>query len=832
MSSRRPARRVRPFTPSQESSAVLSDRTVGRESDLEILLARMVSAAQSRNRAHSLLVGPRGAGKTHLLNVAMHRARQHPDVERRLVFVRFDEDAVGISRFDDILAEVMATLAPAASPRRPKLSSAPEQDIAEALGEDRVLVLAMENLDRIFHGLGAGGQQDFRGWVETSGQVMVVATSPSLFKGVRDRASPWWGNFGIHHLDELSLGEGRELLIALARDSGDDELAEFLTTPKAEGRLRAINALAGGSPRVWMILSECLTVETLDELAPAVEALLEGLVPYYQQLLWDLSPVEQRLIREFADGPHHAATVQELATACAIDQRVAASTLKRLADMRWVRADKSPELDRRHSWYRLREPLVRHHFQYRSARDQPLPLIVELLKAWYDLDKRRQLLIQALPGSETERLVAATLDDEARKVAVSYAARSPEKLQEEARSWIFGGSPETRTAEAGVIIDLIITAAMTGPTQARETLDRRRPDPELRNIATRLLDRGGGAEGAESAEDLISKLLRSASEQLGQGRTGAVVSLISICWDGENEPSQAATRLSELAEHVAVDRDDPLSLNIRVEAAHWLGLSGELDAARDQLESLVDECTRILGPGHRETLNIRLRQAWAVASAGDVTSACALSTAILADYVAILGLSHPDTRIARVHHAKHLNMCGCWSEARDELAELADELTDVFDPRHRTVLDIRLERAIVAVNSGEPERGLEEIKDIYADCCEALGPTDRDTLLARLNIAWARGKAGDLVGAIEDFWYLLNNDLVVPQMREAVLQEIRHNLVRMADEPTTNTVPASSSMIAVLQAAMADDAEAFMRLPAELADIVRAARAQQVPASE
>jgi hypothetical protein len=49
-----------------------------------------------------------------------------------------------------------------------------------------------------------------------------------------------------------------------------------------------------------MILSDCISVELLDELTPAVEGLLEGLVPYYQQLLWDLSANEQRLIRALA----------------------------------------------------------------------------------------------------------------------------------------------------------------------------------------------------------------------------------------------------------------------------------------------------------------------------------------------------------------------------------------------------------------------------------------------------------------------------------------------------------------------------------------------------
>jgi hypothetical protein len=81
---------------------------------------------------------------------------------------------------------------------------------------------------------------------------------------------------------------------------------------------------------------------------------------------------------------------------------VAATTLKRLSDMRWVKSDKSPELDQRLSWYRLREPLVRHHFQYRSARDQPLPLIVELLKAWYDPEERREQIVEVCFGQLME----------------------------------------------------------------------------------------------------------------------------------------------------------------------------------------------------------------------------------------------------------------------------------------------------------------------------------------------------------------------------------------------------------------------------------------------
>lgn len=385
---RQPVRRIRPFTPAYESPALLSARTVGRVERLGILVDQLVAAATTRNRAHTLLVGPRGSGKSHLLSVAIHRARQRPEVEQRLLFVRIDEDAVGITRYFDILREVLLQLSPSPSGRRAPLPANPEEAITLALG-DRVLVLVIENLDRIFHALGEGGQQDLRSWVENSGQIMVLASTPALFPGVKDRALPWWGNFGISQLDELDLDQGRELLVKLATESGDADLADFLTTDKGKARLQALNAVAGGSPRIWMILSECLTVEVLDELVPAVEALLEGLVPYYQQLLWDLSPVEQRLIRGLADGPHQAATVAELAEAAGVGQRVAATTLGRLADIRWVSPEKAPELDQRSTWYRLREPMLRHHFHYRSATDQPLPLIVDILRAWYDPTERR-----------------------------------------------------------------------------------------------------------------------------------------------------------------------------------------------------------------------------------------------------------------------------------------------------------------------------------------------------------------------------------------------------------------------------------------------------------
>lgn len=742
MTAGRSSRRIRPFTPSQESAAELSDRTVGRDEILDILIDRLVSAATSGNRPHTLLVGPRGSGKTHLLNVAIHRVMQRPEVRQRLRFVRFDEDAVGITRYFDILHEVLSALTPSPPGSRwPALPANPEEAVAEALG-DQVLVLVIENLDRIFHTFGEGGQQDLRSWVENSGQIMVLATTPLLFRGISDRSLPWWGNFGISHLEELDVEQGRELLIRLAQSSGDTALAEFLATDKGEARLRAINALAGGSPRIWMILSECLTVELLDELVPAVEALLEGLVPYYQQLLWDLSPVEQRLVRELADGPHQAATVAELAKAAGIEQRVAASTLGRLADIRWVRAVKVPELDKRSSWYRLREPMLRHHFHYRSAADQPLPLIVEILRSWYDLEERRAYLTGAEAGSILERFVAASLFGESSRFSSAYLDRNVEGLQAEARTWLHGEAANSRTPEAGSLIDLAATAVRLGPVKAADSIRARRLDTSIEAVAEAIVHRAGAQDGASSEDERIADLLRFAAVATG-GRTQQVLELESASWSGDTNPEQAAAQLAALTARLGPD--DPLSLEARQRWAWFTVLAGDPASARSQGQALAADCERLFGPDDRDTLKARFQ--------------CAFYTSVAGDAAA----------------------------AREQFEALADDTERLYERADVAHASIDFQLALIAYELGEPVRGINH-------ACSALNsPASQDTEVA--------------------------------QFAATLIRLGIHHLLSGEAAQLPNADDSASQLAATLQAAIAGSAEALVRLPSELVEIVEGLQA-------
>ncbi|WP_374245804.1 TIR domain-containing protein [Zoogloea sp.] len=66
-------------------------------------------------------------------------------------------------------------------------------------------------------------------------------------------------------------------------------------------------------------------------------------------------------------------------------------------------------------------------------------------------------------------------------------------------------------------------------------------------------------------------------------------------------------------------------------------------------ESLLLDCTRILGPDHPETLGVRRHVAECKARLGNTTQALALFTALLPDCQRLLGPNHPETLSVRTH---------------------------------------------------------------------------------------------------------------------------------------------------------------------------------------
>lgn len=407
-------RYVSRFTPSLMKPEDLEAIFVQREDLARRILELIRESVLTRSKHYTLLIAPRGIGKTHLAAIVYHRVRAMEDLRDKLLIAWLREEEWGVMSFLDFLLRIFRALAEEDDELAERvetvygLPSDQAEGTAAALLKDfvaqRTLFVIVENLDDLFDGLGDEGQKRLRAYLQENPFCTILATAQSLFNGISLQTSPFYGFFRIQHLQELSFDQGRELLRKIASFRGDSELASFMETPKGRARVRALHHLAGGNHRVYVIFSEFVTRGSLDKLVDPVLKTLDDLTPYYQARMARLSP-QQRKIVEFLCDRRGAVPVKELASRCFMSQQTASGQLRTLREMGYVRSDAVG----RESYYELREILMRLCMEVKNHRGQPVRLFVEFLRLWYsraELDQRLRLLPPST-GVERECLLEA-----------------------------------------------------------------------------------------------------------------------------------------------------------------------------------------------------------------------------------------------------------------------------------------------------------------------------------------------------------------------------------------------------------------------------------------
>jgi tetratricopeptide (TPR) repeat protein len=407
------------FTPSLMSPEMLEAIFVQRE-PLAVRVVDLVrESVLGGSKHHTLLVGPRGIGKTHFVALVYHRLRKMEDLSDHLRVAWLREEEWGVASFLDLLLRMMRALREesvtsfVAEPEATYGVSpgAAEKRAAERLREavgGKTLLLIVENLGDLFDGLGQEGQKRLRAFIQENPFVTILATAQSLFGGVSLRTSPFYGFFRIHHLERLSLEQARELLIRIATVRGNAELGAYLKTPEGRARVSAVHHLAGGNHRVYVILSEFLSREGFSELVGPFMTTLDDLTPYYQARIAWLSRQQRKLV-EYLCERRGAAPVKEIARACFITHQTASGQLRILRELGYVRAESLG----RESYYELREPLMRLCIEVKKSRGEPIRLLIEFLRAWHSREELKRWLASledrpAIERQYLERALAAT----------------------------------------------------------------------------------------------------------------------------------------------------------------------------------------------------------------------------------------------------------------------------------------------------------------------------------------------------------------------------------------------------------------------------------------
>ena len=400
------------FTPSRTSPEDLEAITVQRQALIQDAVERVRESATTGNKHHLLFVGPRGTGKTHLVTLLVHRLGQDRTLDHRLRIAWLNEDETSTS-----LLELLRRIYEALGKRypdeftpealEPLFDLTPEQ-AEDALAQlvlqtlrDQTLLVVVENLDALFEGLGQTGQQKLRAFIQEHPVLSLVATAQRLIDDISKRQSAFFGFFQTEHLKTLSLEQARELLQNIARLNGQADVVAFLDSATGRSRIRALHHLSGGNHRIYIVLSQFITRDSIQALVDPFAKMVDEMTPYYQERIRWL-PAQQRKIVEFLCAQDRPTPVKQIARRLFATQQTVSSQLKDLRGKGYVQSAQRG----RESLYEIAEPMMRICVEVKENQTQgPLRVLVDFLRVWYD---GRELKARLSDG-KTDRMARAYL---------------------------------------------------------------------------------------------------------------------------------------------------------------------------------------------------------------------------------------------------------------------------------------------------------------------------------------------------------------------------------------------------------------------------------------
>ena len=751
------------FTPSTMSAKLLERLFVVRQPILKALMKRVKALGYTPSPHHTLLVGPRGAGKTHLISLVYHRSKYLADTskDKPLRIAWLPEDPWTLVSYGRLLSAILERVVPNFDDLK---STEPQLDahIRYTSREDGPILVLAENLDQILDAIGDAGQQKLRNLLQTESGILIIASTTRLDHSLSSHAAPFFGFFDTIRLDPFSPEEAREMLTTLAREANNSELAKRLSDNESLARIHTIAHLAGGQPRLWAMLGSALTVEDLRDLTTLLLNRFDDLTPYYQEQLARLSPMQRLIVAELASADRPL-PVKDLAERIGYDQRSTAKAVSDLTERGWLKPTSTiftALLDRRRTYYDLAEPLARLAFQIKESRGEPLPLIVDFLTNWFDAEQlqtfsENDYCMVALSRMENDEI--GTL---ARRLTSLPASRvkSLDLLGqvEDALAAVAAGDAEP---------------VMALPSSLRQAVELRAQDetgliPVRLTLLNDALREVGNVPRDATNAAWIARAERLDIEAQSPESRLMLVRWFASSWHFDDAEAALSTITSDL-EH----------MQGAVAIASACVSTGRLSEAIALLEQVVlTDCVRVLGEDHPDTLTSRNDLAGAYESAGRITEAIALLEQVLTDSIRILGPDHPHTLAWRNNLANAYRKAGRITEAITLYEQVTKDCARILGEDHPDTLASRNNLAYAYKSAGRLTEAITLFEQVLTDSIRILGKDHPNTLALCNNLAYAYKSAGRLTEAITLFEQVLTDSIRILGKDHPNTLTIRNNL--------------------------------------------------------
>jgi hypothetical protein len=378
-----PRTAVYKYTPGQASPEELEATFVGREALLEQLLTRTQQWCAGAAPEHTLVLGPRGMGKTHLLRLLAHRAARAAGAASLSIAV-FPEESYSVGSADELVVELWNRLGMSESvPQR----AAPARaawvlDRLKGLhkNEGFRFLLLLDGLDLLLDQLRQSDEGQIHRLLTTESHICLIGSAAQAPAAVTDHDRPLYQLLRLERLRPLDAARADELLRKRAEWAGDDELLQ--RWPELGPRARAVAELTGGNPRLLLMLYQSLQLGELPSVIEAFRALLDELTPFYKHVVESRAPQQRKLLL-LAAFHDRGASPSELAAESGLPERQVSALLGPLVKDRLLRRVRRPGA--RTSAYPFSEPLLRMWLQMRASPEgeRRVRCVVEFFRVWY-----------------------------------------------------------------------------------------------------------------------------------------------------------------------------------------------------------------------------------------------------------------------------------------------------------------------------------------------------------------------------------------------------------------------------------------------------------------
>ncbi len=521
------SKKIMKYNPAFLTDEELIQSFVVRHADLDLVI-NTISENSTESNQHVLIIGPRGSGKTTLarrIALEVRRSEELQPLWHPLIFAEESYEVVSAGEFwlealfhigeqtGDVnwvkTYEELKNESDEKVLRERALSQL--MDFADSQGKR--LLLIVENLNMLLKQISPDDAWALRHALQNEPRLMLLATATPGFEEIENVGHAMFELFKTQELKALDEEECSDMW----------KMVTGLDAP--DNRIRPLQILTGGNPRLLAIISKFGAKLSLKELMDDLIHLVDDHTDYFKSQLDNLATTERKAYLALAEI-WDPATAREIGKAARLDVNKTSSLLSRLVKRGYVTIIESKGKTK---WYQVKERLYNIYYlmRRRGAPENRVKAVVKFMIDFYghdDLVNTAKLIAE-----EACRLSA----DESRDHYFAYEAILKNTPAQEIRDKIIKSTPSDffessmvppsikSFKEVNSTVKEVMDAFEKGVGLLKEgtypeALDifegilrkyKDRSEPEITElVATAMLFKGASLSGIEKLEEGINAL--------------------------------------------------------------------------------------------------------------------------------------------------------------------------------------------------------------------------------------------------------------------------------------------------------------------------------------